>query len=105
MKAAHNNGRKTQDPMDVLRRDIACLKDDVATIVNGRLSDIGNRARDTWNSGVETVQDAAGQARDRAMAAQKQLANNVKARPMRSVAIAFAAGAVGAMLFDRLKSR
>jgi ElaB/YqjD/DUF883 family membrane-anchored ribosome-binding protein len=103
MRTTHNGRRTSRDPVQALRRDIDSLRQDVAAIVSGRMDAIGDRARDTWNSAAESVHDAADQARTRAIAAHKQFSKTVATRPVRSVAIAFAAGALGAMLVGRLR--
>jgi len=103
MRSTHNGRRTSRDPVEALRRDIAGLREDMAAIVKGRLDAFGERARDTWNSAADSVHDVADHARDRAVQAQKQFSKGVATRPLRSVALAFAAGALGAMLFNRLR--
>jgi ElaB/YqjD/DUF883 family membrane-anchored ribosome-binding protein len=106
MKAMHNGTRtRSKDSLDVLRGDIAAIRSDIASLVEERLERIGTRARDTISAASDGVHTATKFATDRAESAHKQLRSAAGSRPLTTIAIAAAAGAMGATILGWMRHK
>jgi ElaB/YqjD/DUF883 family membrane-anchored ribosome-binding protein len=88
------NGARTADPMDMLRHDIAAIRDDLAALVSGRLGAVSDRTRETIGRAGENVRDAASHAVKRAHAMHESLGETASNRPLTTIMLAAAAGVI-----------
>lgn len=106
MKAMNNGTRnRSKDSIDVLRGDIAAIKSDIASLVEERLERLGAHARDTMTAASDGVHSAARFASDRAGTAHKQLRKTAGTRPLTTIAVAAAAGALGAGILGWMRQK
>lgn len=82
------------NPMDLVHEDIAAIKRDLAAVVDGRLSSLGDRTKEVVS-----------QAKDGAIAKHRQLGKFAGTRPITTIVFATAAGAAAATLVGWLGRR
>ncbi len=99
MKSSTNGRAKaldprTADPLDLLRQDLSSLKRDMASLLGGGIDSAAGHTRHAVDSAKETIAELAEQGRERADEAHLKLGETAGARPITTILIAMAAGAV-----------
>lgn len=101
-----SNGRRsrTADPMELLRADLAALRKDFASLtsngVHKVVDKVVDKASGSYDDVASSVKEFSDEAQDRAREAHKRLAEVASERPITTIAIAVAAGALGAKLMQ-----
>lgn len=102
----HSNSRvSTADAIDVLRDDIVALKKDLASLVTGRLNGLSDATHDAVARAGESVKEIAENTQEKAKAMHKSLGRAAAERPLTTVALAVAAGAIGVKLLGWLSRK
>lgn len=86
MRSASNNGNhrgRTLDPIDALHNDIAALRRDFTALIGGRMGAVSERTREMVDH-----------TRERADEAHQALSKRAGERPLTTILLAAAAGAV-----------
>lgn len=92
-----NNGharRVAADPIDVLTRDIAAIKRDITQLIGEGAGNVKYRAREAASRVQDEAVHVAEQAKEQYDVAHEALAKNTAARPVTTIIVALAAGAV-----------
>ncbi len=89
MRSSNNGSHRgrTADPIDALHDDIAALRRDFGALINGRMGAVSEKTRELVD-----------QTRERADDAHKALAKRASERPISTILMAAAAGAVASRL-------
>jgi len=82
------------DPVDLLRSDIAAIRRDLGRLVSGRLGAFAASTRESLGRAGETMRETADQVRERAGEMHEKLRESAAARPLTTIALSVAAGAV-----------
>lgn len=97
-----NNGRLIADPIDTLRDDILAIKRDLASLLGTGVDAVTDRAIEVAEHAGESIKERAARTRQQAFAAHQRLAKVAGARPIATIALAAAAGAIAANLVGRM---
>lgn len=99
MRNASNNGHSRHaDPVDTLARDVAALKRDIGQLLGDGAGNVKSRVREAVNRLGDEAQVVADKAVDQYELAHDSLAKTASAKPITTIMVAMAAGAVTAKL-------
>lgn len=97
-----NNGRLTLDPVDALRADLSSIKRDLASLVGSGVDSVTERTTEAFTNASDAIKETMEHAQTTAAAAHRKLGKVTGARPIATIAIAAAAGAIAVKLLGRM---
>lgn len=96
MKTGNNGTRlRGNDPMVLLRNDIASLKEDLTSLAAGQIDAANDRAKQVVKRMGKSGKKFIDRGRKRALAVHRKLGDAAAAHPVRTVVVAALVGAVG----------
>lgn len=98
MKHINGSRSKASDPIDMVRDDIAAIKKDLAAVLSGHISSVGDRAKEVVARAGDGASEVVQSAKEHAVDTHERLGSFAGARPLTTIAIASAAGAAAATL-------
>ena len=95
MRSTSNNGHaRHADPIDLLTRDIAAIKRDIGQLIGEQAGNVRWKARETAGRLQDEARHAAEQAKEQYDMAHQSLSKTTAERPVTTIVVALAAGAV-----------
>lgn len=95
MAVSHNGRRiKHEDPVAMISADMAAIKRDVAHLIGVGAGNVSGRAKEAVNKLTDEAKTLACEAKERLDSAHTQLAESTARRPLTTIAVSMAAGAV-----------
>jgi hypothetical protein len=91
---ANGSHSRHADPVESLRRDLGAIKRDVSSLVGGG-----------WGAASDRTKELLDQTRERAGEVHKKLGEAAAARPLTTIALAAAGGAIGAKIVGLMLRR
>lgn len=95
MAVSHNGRRiKHEDPVAMLNADIAAIKRDVGHLIGVGAGNVSGKAKQAMNKLTDEAKAMACDAKERLDSAHTQLSETTARRPLTTIAVSMAAGAV-----------
>ena len=106
MKHSMNSRRgRDQDPIEMLRADLEALRRDFSTVTSNGIGRATDYTRETIGEVAATIADAAESAKEHAVYTHRRLSEVASERPLTTIALAIAGGALAIKVFGFFNKR